>query len=560
MSSLDIIDVSAQQAIATWTADSQGCCRLDSLKFHIFHDPSANTAFFKLRAPVTFQTTATNAKKTTAVWLFLAPERIATLALQRDEIDEATRKQLGPNAVCLRFDLKRPATLVLPPDIDLNCKEQSNSETIVALRSLARATNLAISVSLSGRILSHAHLQSLCTAASTGSNCAALPSTSVTLVSSKHAADTVSLYGGKGGKVIEGDSPSLLVMTRDEVSPPPYADIGASPPSMPASWPEKKRRRRASSDAGPDPSRQHFGKSIELKMALEEIKISLRSELKQDLKSELRAELKTELKHELRAELKDELRAELRNELMQEVEARVFKRVEECLQEQADDFETQLYDVRHEIGSTVYSEVEDQTYAARQELEEFVKDEMDEAQTRFSMSGLLFVTAPRADHKLINRILVYLKDWEYESGDRFKLVTSKSVQALGEEPYKDGSSAIMKPTSAPVAPDLANEWAGASIADVEAFCVDLDKSGIKGLNKHLFVALDADGAGEDKNCVLAERVIDCDAEPIQYPELFNKARVPWYQTYLTWTNLDISNIGWDEMMSEDADEGHEGGI
>lgn len=42
------------------------------------------------------------------------------------------------------------------------------------------------------------------------------------------------------------------------------------------------------------------------------------------------------------------------------------------------------------------------------------------------MSGL-FITAPEADHKLINRLLLHLKDWEYERGDRYKFVTSNPI-------------------------------------------------------------------------------------------------------------------------------------
>ncbi|KUI52737.1 hypothetical protein VP1G_00055 [Cytospora mali] len=341
MSSSDVIDISAQPATATWTADNQNCCRLETFKFQIFYKTSTNAAFFKLRAPVTFQATAIKPKRTTAVWLFIAPERIATLALQGDdEIDEATRKQFGTNAVSLCFNLNRPPALVFPPDVDQDCKEQASCEMLVALQSLARATSFTISANLPGRTVSQAHLLSLCTAASrsSGSSCVKSASTSATLVSSKHAADTTSLYGGKGGRVIEGDSPALLALTGNDA------------------------------------------------MAFEELKSGLRSELKQDLRRELLVELKAELKHELRAELKDELRTELKDELMsevmQEVETRIFQRVEQSLQAQADDFETQLYDVRHEVGGTIYSEVEDQTYAARQELEDFVKDEMDEAQTR----------------------------------------------------------------------------------------------------------------------------------------------------------------------------------
>lgn len=179
--------------------------------------------------------------------------------------------------------------------------------------------------------------------------------------------------------------------------------------------------------------------------------------------------------------------------------------------------------------------------------------------------GLLFVTAPEADHKVINRLLLHLKDWEYGSGDRFRLVTSRSAEHLASEASTPGTPAPAPATSAPVDPDLANEWAGAGLADVESFCLALDKSGgesakLTPFNSHLFVVLDADGL-RDKTCVLAERVIDWEADPIEYPEAFNKARVPWYQIYLSWCNLDIANIGWDELMDGEqvADgEGEEG--
>lgn len=195
-------------------------------------------------------------------------------------------------------------------------------------------------------------------------------------------------------------------------------------------------------------------------------------------------------------------------------------------------------------------------------------------------TGLLFVTAPSADFKLINRILLYLHDWEYESGDRFHLVTSRSASFLqgkfaahlSARRYEDGGQwQDLVATSAPVAEDLVNEWSGASVADVEAFCLELDRKqeSAGSHNKkwaHRFVVLDEeglqaagggkDGDGEDeggqRTCVLAEREIDWDAEPLTYPERFNKVRLPWYQTYLTWCNLDISNVGWDELMAEEG--------
>lgn len=64
------------------------------------------------------------------------------------------------------------------------------------------------------------------------------------------------------------------------------------------------------------------------------------------------------------------------------METRILQRVEQSLQEQADDFESAIYDVRLEVGTTVYSAVEDQTHEARKELEEYIKDEMEEVQAR----------------------------------------------------------------------------------------------------------------------------------------------------------------------------------
>lgn len=168
------------------------------------------------------------------------------------------------------------------------------------------------------------------------------------------------------------------------------------------------------------------------------------------------------------------------------------------------------------------------------------------------MSGLLFVTAPEADHKIINRLLLHLHDWEYESGDNFKLITTRSIESLRKAPTEPvGVTAQFKPTEAPVDVDLRNAWAGATLEEVEAFCLALDKEeDFQSADTHLFVVLDADGL-KDKTCVFGERVIDWDSDPLVYPEEFNRARVPWYQVYLSWCNLHISNIGWDEMMMED---------
>lgn len=378
MSSSDLIDVSAQPAIASWTQDSEATRSLDALRLHIYHDPSSSTAFFKLRATVTFKAIGARPKRTTAAWLQIAPERIATITLQDEKtVDEALSKKLGPNIVCWHFSLTRPGTLVLPPDYDLKSKGQQ-SDALDSLWALAQATSFSISACLSARTVSKGRLVSLCKAVNAGSSATgtvAEASTNPQLASNKHAADITSLYGGKGGQVVELDSQDVSGPAGNEACPPPYADIGPSPPFVKDTPAGKKRRRRSSSEASAAAYSQADSKAINDKTAFAK-------SLKDDLKAELKAELMSELRADMRAELKDQVKTELVKGVMQEIEGRILHRVEERLQEQADDFEKQLDDLRHEFGATIYSEVEDQTYAARKELEDFVQDEMEEAQKR----------------------------------------------------------------------------------------------------------------------------------------------------------------------------------
>ncbi|KAH8772539.1 hypothetical protein F5883DRAFT_33722 [Diaporthe sp. PMI_573] len=380
MSSSDLIDVAAQPAIASWTHHSGASQSLDALRFHIYHDPSTNTAFFKLRATVTFKATGVRPKRTTAAWLHIAPEKVETVTLEDEkDVDVAVRKKLGANTICWRFVLNRPGTLVLPPDYDLKSKGQQLDDPLDGLWALAQATSFSVSACVPARNVSRGRLISLCRAGSAGNKTAGtsaeVASTEVTLASNKHAADTASLYGGKGGQVVELDSLDLQGPTRDGASPPPYTDIGPSPPFVTDTPTGKKRRRETSSEASAAEYRQDDSKAFEDKKAFAKV-------LKDEFKAELKAELMSELRAAMKAELKNEIKKELLSEVMPEIERRILDRVEERLQDQDDDLEKQLYDLRHEVGATVYSEVEDQTYMARKELEDFVQEEMEEAQKR----------------------------------------------------------------------------------------------------------------------------------------------------------------------------------
>lgn len=100
---------------------------------------------------------------------------------------------------------------------------------------------------------------------------------------------------------------------------------------------------------------------------------------------------------------------------------------------------------------------------------------------------------------------------------------------------------IVAATSPPVDPDLINEWAGASVADVE-FCHDIGGAGP-------WVIPDAEGL-RDQTCVLAKRVNEDGDDDVTITGEFNKARVPWHQACVICCNLHLTNMGWGEFMEE----------
>lgn len=161
------------------------------------------------------------------------------------------------------------------------------------------------------------------------------------------------------------------------------------------------------------------------------------------------------------------------------------------------------------------------------------------------MSGLVFVSAPSADHKLINRLLFHLRDWEYGSEDRFCLVTTKNAYSL--EPQNDDY--ITKETIPPIPSDVQNAWAGADLADIEAFVRDLCRSQTRGIYPNVFLLLDETGVHE-KSVIVAE--LDEDVEgPDPSEDGIKKVRVPWDEAYLMWCNLEIANMGFEDFCEGD---------
>jgi hypothetical protein len=180
-------------------------------------------------------------------------------------------------------------------------------------------------------------------------------------------------------------------------------------------------------------------------------------------------------------------------------------------------------------------------------------------------TGLLFVTAPEADYKLINLMLLHIRDWEYESGDRFKLVTTKNAYDLESAPAATTTpSAAADVTSPPLSSSLDNAWAGAALEDVDAFCMDLmrdeennNNNNYTHYNTSLYVVLDSTGA-QARSAILGQRASDYEAQDFAWLDRFDKMRVPWEDLYSPWCNLDIANMGFEEFTREFDDGGQAG--
>ncbi|KAH9904204.1 hypothetical protein F4778DRAFT_86392 [Xylariomycetidae sp. FL2044] len=163
------------------------------------------------------------------------------------------------------------------------------------------------------------------------------------------------------------------------------------------------------------------------------------------------------------------------------------------------------------------------------------------------MSGLLFVTATSADHKLINRLLLHLRDIEFGSGDRFHIVTTKDASELQLE----NDERFVKSTIPPVPQDISNNnaWRGAKLEEIEAYALELSRSDTRTVSSSIYLVLDDEGV-RDRRVVLGERAYDDDEDKLT--DVFQKTRVPWDEAYTVWCNLDIANMGFEDYCDEGA--------
>ncbi|KAL1595796.1 hypothetical protein SLS60_009485 [Paraconiothyrium brasiliense] len=165
-----------------------------------------------------------------------------------------------------------------------------------------------------------------------------------------------------------------------------------------------------------------------------------------------------------------------------------------------------------------------------------------------NMPGIIIVTAQNADAALINRLLLYVRDWEF-SGDSIDDADSFAILSTQQELLRvrgDSNEGITRP---PIQEFPENEWEGLTIEEVEKIMLDNDSE--KNGSTSLFLVLDDEGAEEGTILVAHRASNDPEEDKFEYVNDFNKVRVPWECVYGMWCNLDIANMGFDEFCNED---------
>lgn len=255
------------RAVIDWeTSDAERHCLVhpDPKTRHIIfeafleNDMSQRLSFFRLRIPIRHKQL-----QDITLYIHIPPNHISSLDwdLQYDAADDV-RTRLNTNITRLRFNLHRPAQLIVPAQETLQAKRPLTADIIKALKSLAVALNF--SVYLEHTTISKTRLQSLTEVISSGQS-RPIP----------RYCDLHRLYAGIGGKSLLPVEEIKESMNSGDASPdegdspPSYDEIGPGPPMPPqATGPKRRQGKRnrqssgTSADNGGSPSNRPSKKGL----------------------------------------------------------------------------------------------------------------------------------------------------------------------------------------------------------------------------------------------------------------------------------------------------------
>ncbi|KAI1422382.1 hypothetical protein F5Y12DRAFT_799674 [Xylaria sp. FL1777] len=262
----DSIHIKGVPAFVVWR-DSHGADRsLSDLSLSLLYTSTTKKALVGLQA-------TTRLKKGPAkpcIYLFIKPDQICSLTyvdseddLDCDEADlhRHARERLNTSTHVLRFELRSPATFVVPSDYPFKFFRAGSQTLWTSWMAFARDTHCFF-IHFPMTALSKARLLSFCQAASSRGTLTSLND------------NISSLYGGKGGKVVDphhneeddaAQAGARIGAPNDEDNAPPaYEEHTTAGPSLSSIGPPlclspnadtqrpQKRRRRDSSNTDPE--------------------------------------------------------------------------------------------------------------------------------------------------------------------------------------------------------------------------------------------------------------------------------------------------------------------
>lgn len=360
-------DIDRTPAVVEWIG-------LDSQTRYLYHgdtDPSRQvtfetrfdaaslSAFFKIRVPVGLKASGHDSAKT-PLFLHVHPDRITSLGYEVPSVvPDPVSRTLGPSPSCFRFSLARPADVVVPSASPLVPQNKSHGDKLDSLKLLAQETSFSVYWA-HATALPDAQVRPLCDAVAAR-----------TLKSISAAADLQGLYGGAGGKVLEG---SELCIPAPKTGPPSYSEVAPPPPGAPVNPVQKpggqsRKRRRGSASSSPN-SRPEVDVTATCKKMLDDMMSQYRQEERAYLSSSL---------EQLRTSLTEDLR-QLKAEMLEHVDQRL--RDLEGVYCSAEDVDEQVSQHVSSFEDLIEVKIEDHVTGIKLELEDFVDNEIANAEDR----------------------------------------------------------------------------------------------------------------------------------------------------------------------------------
>lgn len=172
------------------------------------------------------------------------------------------------------------------------------------------------------------------------------------------------------------------------------------------------------------------------------------------------------------------------------------------------------------------------------------------------MASLLFITAPSADTKAMNRALVHLHSYPGYSPS-LKLVLSDHLEDFKAVGFGEGTESPF--TEPDISPPISNAWAGASLSTIETFVKDAWDLESNAIDRTLYLVIDDEGL-RAKTCIVAERICSFEEPPSGGLETrwsgvhdYNRVRMPWNRATSMFNNLSIANMGFEDFVEVDLD-------